>query len=113
MPMPLKTRVLATVMIPVFVLLVNGCAGPARIQLAFPPAADVERLQAANPEPTPDIVTDPAADARFNAAIENELTGKSDAGARLCQWFKDRGAAYPFPCGETSAERAARVAAGQ
>lgn len=106
MSKPSKVRVLVTATIPAFALLASGCGGQARIQPAFPPAADVERLQQANPEPTLEIATDPAADAAFNAAIDAELVGKSDAGARLCQWFKERGAPYPFPCGETSAQRA-------
>lgn len=66
-------------------------------------------MQAAKPEPGSAIVTDEAADAVYSASIESWADAGHDAGVRLCRWMVERGAAYDFECGETSAERAQRL----
>lgn len=64
----------------------------------FPPSADVEAATASKPKPTPDIVTDPQAAERYNAAVENWGDRGHDAAARICEFLKNMGAPYAFQC---------------
>lgn len=52
-----------------------------------PPVADVEAVVEKKPAPTEAILTDPAASARYNAAIEAWGDRVSAAGGRLCRYF--------------------------
>ena len=101
-------RNLATALILPFALLASSCGGTARIQPAFPSAADVEAGQEAKPRPSPAIVTDPDARADHNAAIESWGDRLSDAWVRACRSMNDQGG--NFACGETSSERMERLA---
>lgn len=64
----------------------------------FPPNADLQAVTDPKPRPTPDIVTDPQANERYNAAVEVWGEGVLDAGRRICTWAKSMGAALPFEC---------------
>lgn len=64
----------------------------------FPPSADLEAATETKPKPTPDIVTDPQANERYNAAVESWGDRVSDAGRRLCDWSVELGAKLPFKC---------------
>lgn len=79
-------------------LLVSGCEGQGTPPQTFPPSADVEAVTAAKPKPTPDIVTDPQANERYNAAVESWGDRLHDAGVRLCTYLKSMGAPYTFDC---------------
>jgi hypothetical protein len=64
----------------------------------FPPSVDLEAVTAVKPKPTPDIVTDPQANERYNAAVEGWGDRVQSAGQRICQWAVDMGAKLPFEC---------------
>jgi hypothetical protein len=64
----------------------------------FPPSADLEAVTAVKPRPTPEIVTDPQANERYNAAVEGWGDRVQSAGQRICQWAVDMGAKLPFEC---------------
>lgn len=64
----------------------------------FPPSADVKTLTEAKPRPTPDIVTNPQAAERYNAAVEAWGDRIHDAGVRVCSFLQTMGAKYPFKC---------------
>lgn len=67
-------------------LAVSGCGGQERIQIAYPPAADLKAATEAKPAPGDDIVTSAQAAADYDAAIESWGERVSRAGARLCRW---------------------------
>lgn len=69
-------------------LLVSACGGLA----GSPPRADLKALTEQKPAPTDDIATDPAAEARYNVAVETWGDRLSSAGARLCRFFAAQGA---------------------
>lgn len=71
-------------------LLVSGCGEPIPVQ-TFPPAVDVAAVTEKKPLPTPDIVTDAAANERYNAAVELWGDRVRAAGVRICKWAKDMG----------------------
>lgn len=79
-------------------LAVSGCGGRAIPVQTFPPSADVKAVTEPKPRPTPDIVTDPQANERYNAAVESALDRAYSAGVRLCKFLKEIGAPYPFEC---------------
>lgn len=66
-------------------------------QVGIPARADIEALVAPKPVPGPEILTDPNASARHNAAIEVWGDRLSSAGARLCRYYKDLGADLDCP----------------
>ena len=65
---------------------------------SYPPSADVEAVTSPKPQPTPDIVTDPQANARYNAAVESWGDTIHAAGVRICLWAQQSGAKLPFKC---------------
>lgn len=64
----------------------------------FPPTVDLQTATEPKPKPTPDIVTDPQANERYNAAVESWGDRKLSAGERICTWAKDMGMKLPFEC---------------
>lgn len=90
-------------------LTASGCGERVEPLPNYPSAQDVEAGQEAKPEPTPAILTDPVAAADYDAAIESWGDRVHDAFVRACRSLKAAGAPYAFACGETSAERAARL----
>ena len=57
----------------------------------YPAVADVQAVTEAKPRPTPDILTDPAASDRYNAALEAWGERLHSAGLRLCRYFERTG----------------------
>lgn len=57
----------------------------------YPPLADIQAVTEAKPLPTAAILTDPAADARYNASIEATLDRVHAAGLRLCRFYARTG----------------------
>lgn len=92
--MPLKALRLAVwfLLLPAL-LIVSGCGSSA----GFPPLADLNAVTSAKPVPGDDIVTDPVADAKYNAALETWGDKKHSAGIRLCKFFKTLGMAVDCP----------------
>ncbi len=64
---------------------------------AYPPAADIAAVTEAKPQPTADILTDPAANDRYNSAIEARGDRLYAAGARLCRFFARTGMRVDCP----------------
>lgn len=58
---------------------------------AYPPLADIQAVTEAKPRPTAAILTDPAADARYNASIEAWGDSLRAAGVRLCRFYARTG----------------------
>lgn len=58
---------------------------------AHPPLADIQAVTEAKPRPTAAILTDPAADARYNASIEAWGDSLRAAGVRLCRFYARTG----------------------
>lgn len=71
------------------VLLCAACGGHPAVGL--PPAADVTAVVERKPAPTEAILTDPAASARYNSAVEAWGDRISAAGGRLCRYFANLG----------------------
>lgn len=67
--------------------LASGCAGAG----TFPPVADLKAATEAKPVPGDEIATDPAAEARYNAAVESWGDRLRSAGVRLCHFFDATG----------------------
>jgi hypothetical protein len=59
----------------------------------YPPLADIQAVTEAKPLPTSEILTDPAADARYNASIESTLDRVHAAAMRLCRFYVRTGMA--------------------
>lgn len=66
-------------------LTVSGCFGN---QGGYPPVADLQAVIEEKPQATEAILTDPVADALYNASIESWGDRISSAGGRLCRFFK-------------------------
>jgi hypothetical protein len=58
---------------------------------AYPPSADIASVTEAKPRPPAEILTDPAANDRYNSAIEARGDRLYAAGARLCRFFARTG----------------------
>jgi hypothetical protein len=80
------------------VLLCAACGE--RPVVGNPPVADVEAVVEKKPAPTESILTDPAASARYNAAIEAWGDRVSAAGGRLCRYFANLSMAVDCPAGK-------------
>ena len=65
-----------------------GCAGK---PLPYPPRADVVAVTEAKPKPTAAVLTDPAANDRYNSEIEARGDRLYSAGVRLCKFFASTG----------------------
>lgn len=74
----------------VALLLLLAACSP-RPQVGTPPIADIETATEAKPRPTAAILTDPAADARYNSAVEAWGDRVRAAGVRLCRFYRDVG----------------------
>ncbi|MCW1431414.1 hypothetical protein [Novosphingobium sp. JCM 18896] len=72
----------------VLCLAVAGCASK---PLPFPPRADVVAMTEAKPKPGADVLTDPAANDRYNSVLEARGDRLYAAGVRLCRFFRDTG----------------------
>lgn len=70
-------------------LLLSGCTTTERVGL--PAKADVEALTEAKPMPSAAILTDPAANDRYNSEVEGWGDRLSAAGGRLCRYFDGLG----------------------
>lgn len=57
----------------------------------FPDAKDVAAVTEAKPKPGADILTDPAADARYNSSVEGWGERLRAAGMRLCRFYERTG----------------------
>lgn len=75
-------------------LTAQGCASSG----ALPPRADLIAVTEPKPIPGDDIVTDPAASARYNSAVEGWGDRLHSAGVRLCRYFERQG--MKLECGE-------------
>lgn len=64
----------------------------------FPPPADLKAATDPKPIPTADIVTDPQANERYNAAVEGWGDRAHDAGVRICEWAVEIGLKLDFKC---------------
>jgi len=58
---------------------------------AYPPAKDLAAVTELKPKPLAAILTDPAADARYNSAVEAWGDRLYAAGARLCRFAERTG----------------------
>lgn len=83
-------------LIPTAALLLCACATTPHT-VVFPSKDDVTQAVEAKPRPTADILTDPAANDRYNSAIEKWGDDVWSAGARLCRYFKAQGMAVDCP----------------
>lgn len=92
-------RLLAAATLPLLwlSLAAGSCSRDIPVQ-SFPPSADLEAVTEPQPKPTPDIVTDPQANERYNAAVETWGQRVQHAGQRICTWAVDMGAKLPFEC---------------
>lgn len=75
--------------IPALLLLASGCAGQDTLKISYPPLADLKAVVETKPIPTPEIVTDPEADALYSAQLELWGERLQAAGLRICQWYVD------------------------
>ena len=57
----------------------------------FPPEEDLKAVTETKPKPSPDILTDPSASARYNSAVLSWGERVSAAGRRLCRFHRDTG----------------------
>lgn len=57
----------------------------------YPPLADIQSVTERKPAPTSAILTDPAADARYNASLEATLDRVHAAAMRLCRFYARTG----------------------
>jgi hypothetical protein len=78
-------------------LAAGSCSRDIPVQ-TFPPLADLKAATEPKPRPTIEIVTDPQANERYNAAVEVWGDSVLDAGRRVCSWAEDMGAKLPFEC---------------
>lgn len=69
-------------------VIINLTACTERPQIGVPPIADIHAATEAKPRPTSDILTDPAADARYNAAVEGWGERVRAAGVRVCRFYQ-------------------------
>lgn len=74
-------------------LVCAGCGEHPAVGL--PPADDVAAVVERKPATTEAILTDPAASARYNAAVEAWGDRISAAGGRLCRYFANLGMKKP------------------
>lgn len=93
--MRLSLRHRASLALLPFAIIVSGCDKQVTPRTALPPAADL--TVEAKPPPTVDILTDAAADARYNNAVEAWGERGWTAVARLCRWARANGAAVDCP----------------
>lgn len=64
----------------------------------FPPSADLKAATESKPRPTAEIVSDPQAAERYNAAVEGWGDRAHDAGVRVCEWAVQMGMKLDFAC---------------
>lgn len=64
----------------------------------FPPRADLVAATEAKPKPSAAILTDPAANDRYNSALEAWADRLHSAGVRLCGFY--RGLGMDVECGK-------------
>ncbi|TYC93061.1 hypothetical protein [Novosphingobium sp. BW1] len=86
-----------TVMFCLTVALAAALSACAHDPVSTPARADIEALVEPKPTPGPEILTDPNASARHNAAIEGWGDRIHAAGARLCRFFDAQGADLNCP----------------
>lgn len=67
--------------------IVSGCETSG----GYPPIADLQAVTEDKPAPTEAILTDPVADAHYNASVEAWGDRISSAGGRLCRFFDNAG----------------------
>ena len=79
------------------IALALSTAGCATAPKPYPPQADLQALAEVKPKPTAAILTDPAANDRYNAALESWGDRLSAAGLRLCRYFKAQGMTVECP----------------
>jgi len=72
------------------ILALTAC-GDERPAVGTPLIADIEAAAETKPPPTAAILSDPNADARYNAEIEAWGDRVSAAGRRLCRFYRDVG----------------------
>lgn len=94
----LQLRLAASLALPTALLLATGCEKQVTAVQTFPAPADLSAVTEPKPRPSPAIVTDPQANARYDAAIEGWGERTQAAGVRICQWAKDMGLKLPFEC---------------
>jgi len=78
-------------------LVTASCARGIPVQ-TYPSNADLQAVTEPKPRPTPDIVTDPQANARYDAEVESYAERVQAAGVRICTWAESMGAKLPFDC---------------
>lgn len=83
---PLRLAVLSAIL--PALLLASGCKTTGS---PFPPNADVKALTETKPRPTAAIVTEPAAEAHYNASVESWGDRLFSAGGRVCRYLKSQG----------------------
>lgn len=98
MKMLSRARLAAATALPLLLLAVSGCGERVISTPSFPPTADLEAVTAPKTRPSAEIVTDPQAAERYNAAVESWGDRALDAGRRICAWAEQMGAKLPFEC---------------
>jgi len=87
----------ATLLLPAL-LLASACGGRGLGVQSFPPSADLQAATEPKQKPTVEIVTDPQANERYNAAIESRGDRIYDAAVRICEWAVEMGMKPGFEC---------------
>jgi hypothetical protein len=91
-------RLAALILPPLWLSLAAGSCGQGPGVQTFPPPVDLKEVTEPQPKPTPEIVTDPQANERYNAAVEMHGIGVLSAGIRICEWAKEVGMKLDFAC---------------
>lgn len=87
-----------TILLLPLLTLAASCGERVTAVQTFPSSADLEAVTQPKPRPTPDIVTDPQANARYGAVIESDDDQRKAAGERICTWAILTGDKLPFAC---------------
>lgn len=80
-------RVAGACLLPLLLSTVSACGSSA----GYPPLADLKAVTEAKPIPDDAILTDPVADAHYNASVESWGDRVQSAGVRLCRFFRETG----------------------
>lgn len=91
-----KSRISRLLLLPALAL-VSSCGERERIQVAFPPAADIEAATEAKPVPTDEIASSQQAYDQYQASVEAWGDRLSAAGKRICRWAVTNGAKLDCP----------------
>ena len=84
--------------LPIALLLATGCNRQVTPVQTYPSNADLQAATEPKPRPSPAIVTDPQANARYDAEVEGWGERVQAAGVRICKWADSMGAKLPFEC---------------